>query len=124
MLVNSSLTAPGAQLDRVATTRPPAQPDGVAPEGDSAAAGVSSGLDPQFGDGVAASGAQSQIESTSVQLDTVAESLNAALPDITSTAEAQAGVAAAINSILNHSSFALLAQGGHTPESVLALLSQ
>jgi hypothetical protein len=124
MLVNSSLAAPGAQLDRAATTRPPAQPDGAASAGDTIAPGVSSGLDSPITYGSDVPPAQSQIESTSGQLDTGAESLNAALPDITNPAEAQAGVAAAINSMLNHSSFALLAQGGHTPETVFALLSQ
>jgi len=124
MLINSSLAAANAQPDRVAVTRPTVSPEGAASAGSSAAADVSAGSDPQLSGGVAVPVVQSRVGLSSGQLDAGADNLNAALPEITSPAEAQESVNAAINNLLNHSTLALLAQGGHTPQTVLALLSQ
>jgi hypothetical protein len=118
MIVNTSLPlATNTPADRLASARTPAQPDG-------AAADAASGLDSQLNGSVATTVAQSQAGSASGQLDNNADDLSAALPDITNPAEAHDSVAAAINGILNHSSLALLAQGGHSPQTVLALLAQ
>src|SRR5882724_9683799 len=102
MLINSSLAA-NAQTDRVSIARPPAPPEGAASAGSSAAADVSAGSDPQLSGGVAVPVVQSRVGLSSGQLDAGADNLNAALPEITSPAEAQESVNAAINNLLNHS---------------------
>lgn len=106
MQINSTLAATNAQPERITTGRQPAQTQGAAAPADSAPASVAPG-----------------VSSLSALPDGSAENVNAALPDIASPPEAQSSAAAAMSQILNQSTLAMLAQGGHTPESVLALLA-
>lgn len=124
IITSSPALGTNTLADRLASARPPAQPDGAGSPGVSIAADPASGLDSQLIGSAAATVAQGQADSASGQSDTALNNLNAALPDITSPAEAHDSVATAIKGILNHSSLALLAQGGHSSQTVLALLAQ